>query len=461
MSDLLGKREIIDCALESIPGVVVTDVKGRIAYIDDFYANILGIDRHESIGKMVTEIIPGTRLHIVAETGQAEMAAIFRLKNGETILVNRYPIKKNGTVIGVVAFGTLSKVTDLNTIATIENVQRLSQELNQYKSELHSLRGAKYSLEQIIGTTPNLIKIKELITKVAQTRSTVLITGETGTGKELVAHAIHQLSPRNHQSFVRVNCAAIPNDLLESELFGYEEGAFTGAKKGGKLGKFELANHGTLLLDEIHQMPVCLQSKLLRVIQEKEVEKVGSIIPIGVDVRLIFISNENLLNLVNRGEFREDLYYRINVVPIEVPPLRARLGDIPFLVNHLIKKINKDLGLNILGIDRNVLEVFSAYHWPGNIRELEHLLERAANIALHGKLGPEHFENLVLRMQNGNALLEKDGSSCLAMAREKAEKEAIIQILSQANGNITMASHILKIHRSVLYDKLKKYGIKV
>ncbi|KJS46888.1 MAG: hypothetical protein VR66_22845 [Peptococcaceae bacterium BRH_c23] len=451
-------KDIINCVLESMQGVVVTDLDGKIIFLNDRYADILQVDRHEVIGKDVIDVIPGTRMHIVARTGREEMGSLFKLKNGESVLVNRIPVRKNGKIIGVAAFGSLSMLDEMSTVATIQKIGHLSQELNQYKSELNKLRGAKYSLDQIIGNSPNLIKMKELIKKVAQTKSTVLITGETGTGKELVAHAIHQLSTRSHHSFGRLNCAAIPNDLLESELFGYEEGAFTGAKKGGKIGKFELANCGTLLLDEINQMPLYFQSKLLRVIQEKEIERVGGNKPIDIDVRLIFTTNRNLLDMVHQDSFREDLYYRINVMSIEVPPLRTRVDDIPFLVEHFISKINKELGLNITGIDDKVIELFQTYYWPGNIREMENTIERAANLALQGKLTLELFEHFLLRKEKERSRNENE--ICLETVRFKAEKETIIRVLAQTNANVSMAAKLLKINRSVLYEKIKKYDIR-
>lgn len=318
-------RDLCYAVLDSMPGIVVTDLQGRIMFLSEKYAEILQVDRKESVGKHVTEIIPGTRMHIVAKTGIEEMGSIFKLKNGETVLVNRMLVKKNGQVIGVAAFGSISERDEISTSATIEKINKLSQEVKQYKNELTKIRGAKYSLDRIIGNSLKIIKMKELIIKVAQTKSTALINGETGTGKELVAHAIHQQSNRNHQPFIRVNCAAIPSELMEAELFGYEEGAFTGARKGGKIGKFELANCGTILLDEINQMPLYMQSKLLRVIQEREIERVGGTRPKEIDVRFIFTTNQNLFDLVKQDKFREDLYYRINVVSIDIPPLAGAL----------------------------------------------------------------------------------------------------------------------------------------
>jgi len=454
-------KDIFHYVLESMQSIVVTDLDGKIIYVNDRYAEILQVDHDEVIGEDVRDVIPGTRMHIVARTGREEMGSLFKLKNGESIFVNRIPVIKNGQIIGVAAFGSLSTLDDMNTVATIKKIGLISQELNQYKSELNKLRGAKYSLDQIIGNSPNLIKMKGIIKKVAQTKSTVLITGETGTGKELVAHAIHQLSSRSHYSFVRLNCAAIPNDLIESELFGYEEGAFTGAKKGGKVGKFELANYGSLLLDEINQMPQYLQSKLLRVIQEKEVERVGSNKPFDIDVRLIFTTNQNLHDMVQQDNFREDLYYRINVMNIDIPPLRARIDDIPLLVDHFISKINKDLGLNITGIDDKVIKLFQDYPWPGNIREMENTIERAANLSLQGKLTLDLFEHFLLRKEKAKEISQNENEVCLETARFKAEKETIIRVISQTNANISMAAKLLRINRSVLYEKIKKYEIRI
>jgi PAS domain S-box-containing protein len=309
--------------LDSLYCTLLVDAAGNIAFINKKYAEILGVDRNTVIGQPVEMVVPHTRMPIVIKTGQEEIGSVFRLKNGETIVCNRIPIRNSDQVIGAVALTTFTRMDELATF--MQQIQQLNLELDIYKKELGKLRGAKYSFEQIIGGTPAVAQLKNLAQKVSQTKSTILITGETGTGKEFFAHAIHHASPRNHCPFIRLNCAAIPKDLLESELFGYEEGAFTGAKKGGKPGKFEQAHAGTLLLDEINQLPLSLQSKLLRVIQEKELERVGGLRTIEIDVRLICTTNQDLYELVRRGEFREDLFYRINVVELNIPPLRERL----------------------------------------------------------------------------------------------------------------------------------------
>jgi transcriptional regulator with PAS, ATPase and Fis domain len=247
---------------------------------------------------------------------------------------------------------------------------------------------------------------------------------------------------------------------LEAELFGYEEGAFTSAKKGGKPGKFELANGGTLLLDEINELPLYLQSKLLRVIQEKEVERVGGVKTIDLDVRLVCTTNKNMLELVRKGEFRQDLYYRINVVEINIPSLRERTEEIEPLVCHFIKKVNRNHGLNITGIHNGVLQLFHKYNWPGNIRELEHVIERASVMAASGELGLEHFDYLLPRILEAvtDDLTDSAGAS-LEEAKEQAEKQAIVKALLKANGNKTLAAEVLNIHRTVLHQKIKKYGI--
>lgn len=443
--------------LESLYGALVVNAEGNVVYINRRYAEILGVDRNEVIGLPVEEVVPRTRMRVVLKTGQDEIGSVFEMKNGKTIVCNRIPIRNNGQVVGAVAFSTFTKIDELATF--VKQVQRLHLELDWAKKELGKLRGAKYSIEQLVGQTADILKLKALAQKVAQTRSTVLITGETGTGKELFAHAIHQLSPRNHYPFIRLNCAAIPPDLLESELFGYEEGAFTGAKKGGKIGKFEQAHAGTLLLDEINQLPMNLQSKLLRVIQEKEIERIGAIQPTEVDVRLICTTNQDLYELVNKGLFREDLYYRINVVELNIPPLRERMDDLPSLIDFCVAKINKDLGLNIEGIHPEVKALLQFHNWPGNVRELDHALERASNMALSGLLMLEHFDFLELRMHGKKTADDVDQDFSLESVRNKAEKEAIRVALTKAGGNKSVAADLLKIDRSVLYDKTKKHGI--
>ncbi len=455
--DFFRINYIMERFLEDIV-TLITDENGIILYIHGDYAKIVDVDPREAVGKYCRDIIPGSRMDIVAKTGKKELGVAFKMKNGEYVVCNRLPITNNGKVVGVICFVLFSTMI-WTTAQAVEMVNSLKDELSNYKHDLTKLRGAKYSIDQIIGDAPAIKRIKESVYNIAQTKSAVLISGETGTGKELFAHAIHQLSPRSHYPLIMINCAAIPTELFETELFGYDEGAFTGARKGGKAGKFELANKGTLVLDEIHQLPLTMQPKLLRVLQENEVERVGSNKPIDVDVRIISITNKNIREMVNNGQFREDLFYRINTVPIEIPPLRERLADIPLLVHHLINRLNKNLGLNISGIEPEVLRLFRQHTWPGNVRELEHFLERAANLVLSGPLTIDCFENLTSRLQSGVRL--GNGENSLGSAKRNAEHEKILEALIQTRGNVLKACEILNVSRSALYAKINRYNIKI
>ena len=461
MHDPFKSNEITRLIFDSLSRMavtVVTDTDDRIVAISDHYVKILKRNREDILGQPVSKIIPNTNMPMIRKNGQPD-CKLFTLANGETVIAHYVPLIKDKKTLGVFAYTSINTIEYMSTLSTMDIVRRLNDELNQFKNELQKLRGAKYSLSNIIGSSAEMVETKELARKVAQTKSTVLITGETGTGKELFAHAIHQASTRRHQSFIALNCAAIPKDLIESELFGYEEGAFSGARKGGKPGKFEMAHRGTLYLDEIDQLPLPLQSKILRAIQEKEVERIGGTRTTDTDIRLVCTSNRNLRELVEKGEFREDLYYRVHVVSLHVPPLRERLDDIPDLVNHFIAKINKGLGLNIQGVHKDVLKLFKRYHWPGNVRELEHLLERAANIALSGYLNVYHFEKFIPRLLDGTPKKSLEKSINLNDLKVKMERDAIINVLQTTKGNKKRASEILQIDRSVLYKKIDRYNI--
>ena len=455
-AELSKVSEIMDGLLDDFV-TLITDTDGNILYLHENYAKILGVDPEDAKGKYCCDIIPNSRMHIVAKTGKSDLGAAFQMKNGEYAVVNRLPIKRDGKVVGVICFVLFSTMI-MTTAQASKVINGLKDEFAKCEHELAGFFKAKYSVDQIVGSVPAMQSIKESIYRIGQTKSTVLISGETGTGKELFAHAIHQISPRSRHPLVTVNCAAIPTELFEAELFGYEEGAFTGAKKHGKVGKFELANNGTLVLDEIHQMPLTMQPKLLRVLQEKEVVRVGSNKPFNVDVRLIFITNKNLFDLVGKGEFREDLFYRINIVPLEIPPLRERLDDLPELVEKLIKKINYNLGLNITGVDRDVLNLFYRHHWPGNVRELEHTLERAANMVLSGALTLDCFESLKTRVHVAGGHKE---DYTLDSAKREVEYERIVEALRESQGNVAQSCKILNVSRSVLYEKIRRYNIKI
>jgi DNA-binding NtrC family response regulator len=336
------------------------------------------------------------------------------------------------------------------------------------------VEGARYG---IIGQSPSILDLYAVLDRVADTPTTVLITGESGTGKELVARALHESSSRRDKAFIKVNCAAIPKDLMESELFGYERGAFTGAV-GSKPGRFELASGGTLFLDEIGSIPVEMQVKLLRALQESEFERVGGVRTIRVDVRLIAATNSDLKREIAQGSFREDLYYRLNVVPIPLPALRERATDIPLLVMHFIRKFNARLKKNVEGAEPATLLRLTQYPWPGNIRELENVIERAVLFCDGTAL---RFSDLPAEVQGSSASLElptstphppassseptssspSDGlKEQVKAAMSRLERELIVRALEQTSGNVTHAARLLKISRKGLQLKMKELGLR-
>ncbi len=310
---------------------------------------------------------------------------------------------------------------------------------------------AKFVFDDIKGRDPRLLQQMELARSAARTDSRVLIMGESGTGKELFAQAIHNHSHRRHEPFVAISCAAIPRDLIEAELFGYREGAFTGARKGGQMGKFEVAEGGTLFLDEIHGLPLELQAKLLRVLQQREIVRLGDSQAIPVDVRVISAGNMNLLKMVNNGDFREDLYYRLNVVEVVIPPLRERKVDLPLLCGHILGRVGQEMKLPVPELDAAAVAALDRYHWPGNVRELENCLERAVLLGRGRTIGVEHLPE---------RLLQEAGPAAQGQASVRdAVRSAIEEALSRCRGNVSLASRELRISRSTLYRKMRDYGI--
>ncbi len=306
-----------------------------------------------------------------------------------------------------------------------------------------------------VGCAPKLMEIRQFTQSVAGSRSTVLITGESGTGKELIARWIHYHSPRQIGPFVKINCAALPESLIESELFGHEKGAFTGAIRD-KVGKFEAANGGTLLLDEISEMPMSAQAKLLRAIQEKEIQKVGGDDPLKVDVRILATSNRDLLAEMDKGNFREDLYYRLNIFHVELPPLRERKEDIIALAEHFIGKFNDENDFNVTGLEEGCEKLLCAYNWPGNIRELENKVERAVVLTRVGQIKPTAFD---LTQGNARAKQSSGGGLEAGMTIAEAEKELIIKTLTHCNQNKTKAAEMLEISVRTLRNKLNEYAL--
>lgn len=447
-------------ALESIfqsayEGMIVINAEGYITMVNQAFASILGEDCQRLIGKHIHEAYPGnsqvSRLTEVIKTGQAEIGWLHRL-NDQEVVVSRIPIRNRGVIVGAVAKIIFRNVQELCQLA-----EKLGE--NRFRRETPMPMAPQFDLRHIIGNSQPMRQLKETISRVASSPSTVLIIGESGTGKEIVAHALHAESKRRLRPFVKVNCAAVPENLLESELFGYREGAFTGAKKGGKIGKFELANKGTIFLDEIGDMSLSMQAKLLRVLQEKEIERLGDSKPLPVDVRIIAATNRNLEELIRTGQFREDLYYRLNVVTLRLLPLRERREDIKDLIEYFINKFNLEFGQNVTQVAPDVYSLFLKYHWPGNVRELENVLEQSFNVIEGSVILPKHLPPAL--RQNVPALPAK--LSCAELNLQKllanTEKEAIIRALAATNGNKVQAAALLGISRAGLYQKLCRHNI--
>lgn len=336
----------------------------------------------------------------------------------------------------------------------LEN-RRLQAENSLLREEL--LQNVAFS--DIIGSDPKMKEVSRLIHKVANSDTTTLITGESGVGKELFARAVHSLSPRRERPYVTINCAAIPAELLENELFGSERGAFTGAV-ARKIGKFEIADSGTIFLDEIGDMALPLQAKLLRVLQEKTIERLGGSKSIKVDVRVVAATNNDLAELIQKKRFREDLFYRLSVFPIQIPPLRDRLGDVSALGAYFLDKFCREMNKSPKSFSKDALAQLEKYHWPGNVRELENTIERAVILAEGKKITPEH---LAIRLQRTEEIQLREGAGLKeisAHAQMVTERGAIIRVLKQVRGNKRKCAKALKIDYTTLFDKIRKYEIK-
>ncbi len=467
-----AKQKEIQSTLEAIirstdDAISVVDEKGLHTIINPAYTRLTGLIEEDVLGKPPTIDIAdgGESMHLkVLRTKKPVHGVRMRVgPNRKEVIVNVAPVIVDGVLKGTVA-----------VIHDVSEIEYLTEELNRVKQRVRHLE-SKYTFEDIVGRSRGMIIAKEQARKAAETPATVLLQGESGTGKELFAHAIHHVSKRKNRQFIRVNCSALVDTLLESELFGYEGGAFTGAKRTGKRGLFEEANKGTIFLDEIGVMSLNLQAKLLRVLQEKEIVKVGGSSPINVDVRIISATNIDLKNAVKEGRFREDLYYRLYVIPIFIPPLRERKEDMPLLVSTLIRKYNQDFGRNIRGILPEALNLLLDYHWPGNVRELENVIERAViNMKLSEELiSPKHIPPLtelnkaesiegkpIISSESDNFADSKLDKTDLKKIKDSTERIAIINALKASDGDSLKAARKLGISLRSFYYKIKKYDIK-
>lgn len=460
--------------LENCPtGVVVIDEESRIIFANKAYTGILGIRRQRIMGRRMKELEPEADILSVLEKGLPLLEHLSHIKSVDRyVLVNIFPLKRNGRCCG--AFSFFTDVTETTRLS--KALDRATHLANHLRKELDDQRGLPNGFADIIGRNNKFLKTLKTAGTVAVTDAPLLILGEHGVGKEVLARAVHAASLRRDKPLITVNCAAIPETLLESELFGYEEGAFTGARRGGALGKFELAEGGTIFLDEIGDMPLSMQAKMLRALQEKEIEKIGRGAPVSIDVRILAATNRDLADMVESGHFRADLYYRLNMVTVTIPPLRDRTDDIYFLVDGILKKCCKKYGKN-LGVSPVLLDTLQNHSWPGNVRELANCLEYAV-IMCHGPLiEPEHLPAQFLaqsRLTDGESAAADKLSfparntsdtpqSPFDLTWKEAVKQTEIKLLTQAltasGNNRSLAIRQLGISRKAFYAKLKEYGL--
>ncbi|WP_158738046.1 sigma-54-dependent Fis family transcriptional regulator [Alteribacillus sp. YIM 98480] len=435
---LIDKCQVEAVVNSAHDGIIAVDSNGRITHTNENAKYYLGLEG-EVLGHKITDFIPHSDMVRVLQTGKKEIGDIATIQDRQ-IVINRFPIIISGKVVGAVS--NFKEITD---------IQKL--EMKVRKKLHHSGLEAKYRLADIIGHSDPIVEAKQQAKLFAETNATVLITGETGTGKELFAQGIHLESNRAVGPFVAVNCAAFPESLLESELFGYEAGSFTGAQKGGKQGVFELAHGGTLFLDEIGEIPSRIQALLLRSLQEKTIRRIGGNRTIPLDVRIIAATNRDLEEEVEKKQFRSDLYYRINVLTLELPPLRKRIQDIPLLVQSMIAHFNEEREKKIKKIDEDVYSSLMNHHWPGNIRELKNVIERLVLLNNKPTLSLPKAPFLFQKSKKNDQELNENNISL----KEK-EKELIINALNQFS-NKTMAAKSLGIDRTTLWRKIKEHNI--
>ncbi|NLG79263.1 MAG: sigma 54-interacting transcriptional regulator [Firmicutes bacterium] len=432
-------KAILDFAYE---GIVAIDQFGLVKVFNPIAERLLGVSAARAIGRPITEVLPGVGLDLVRASGRPELGAVQRL--GSTLIVsNRVPITVGGETVGVVF--------------TFQDVSRIQQVEKEVRRELY-LKGhvAKHTFDDIITVDDTMREVIARARRFASTDSTVLIFGETGTGKELFAQSIHNASRRRNGPFVAVNCAALPESLLESELFGYEEGAFTGSRKGGKPGLFELAHGGTIFLDEIGDMSMQIQARLLRVLEQREVMRLGGDKVLPVDVRVIAATHRDLKRAVSDGTFRADLFYRLNILTIALPPLRERTCDIPALAERFIAASCRSLGIPQKTLSSGAITALVSHTWPGNVRELRNVCERLAVGVESCEIDEETVWKLLGRDDRATESTQPEGTVTVSIkgGLRQIEDEIMRQVLRKVGGDRTEAARLLGINRSTLWRRL-------
>ena len=455
MSPFTKNSEMTSLILDSLPmGVLFCDMDYIIRFVNKAYADLLGRRPEELLGCDITEIIPHSRARVVLRDGRAEMGELCQLGPGNAlpVVVNRIPVRDGqGRLAGMVSQAIFNDPEELKKLSS--KIDHLGHTLNQYKRRIKASLAPQYSLRSILGESAPMRRLKQQVRSYAQLDAPVLILGATGAGKELFAHALHAESPRAEGPLVSINCAAIPKDLFESELFGYARGAFSGAHQDGKIGQIELAVKGTLFLDEIGEMPPEIQAKLLRVLESRSVCRVGSVNARNVDFRLVAATNRNISAMLSAGSFREDLYYRINTFGLEIPPLCERADDILPIARYVLSR----MGLEHLAFAPEAEAAMLAFSWPGNVRQLHNAVVHAATMR-HGDMiqvddfPPDTLPSADLPMR---AVAAGDLSDIMA----DTEAVVIRKVLAEQGGNVSRTARTLHIARATLYEKLRKYGI--
>jgi len=445
-------QERLQLILEAVQdGICVVDRTGEITYVNPSYLRIVHKTPEMVIGQNVFETAPNGNRSGVLRSGVARIGSISHKKDGTTVVANVNPLFVDGEIAGVVS--VIKDITEIQTL--MERLSQVSAKAEYLEQELLRTKKTAQAFSNYIGKSGKVIDVLALASKAADSGANVLVRGESGTGKEVIAEGIHYASSRRRGPFIRVNCGAIPGALLESELFGHEKGAFTGAVRR-KLGKFELANHGTIFLDEIGDIDKNMQVKLLRVIQQKEFDRVGGEETIHVDVRIIAATNRNLEEMVKAGEFRDDLYYRLNVIPILLPSLRDRVEDIPLLVEHFIEKISSEAQKRVRGITPEAMRMLMHYRWPGNVRELENVIERVITL-----MDTEEINEAVLPSYIKGEIAGREVQNIAddtILPWEEYEKQIIANALRQCN-SFNAAGKLLRISHKTVAAKARKYGL--
>lgn len=455
-TDIIQKwnEEFLFDILDNISdAVMISDADTTIVYVNKAYETILGTSAEKAIGKKLRDLEPNAVAVEVTDTGKASHNIEDYLRTVDVHTVGMsFPIYHHHKIVG-----SFSIFNDVSEVERLKKELHRTREVTQYYQHELEKKHLPQSFSEYVYSDQKIKDLLFLASKVAKTDATVLIRGESGVGKEVLARAVYKESKRYKMPFIKVNCASIPESLLESELFGYEEGAFTGARRGGKLGKFELAQGGTIFLDEIGDMTYCMQAKILRVLQEKELERVGGTKTVSLDIRVIAATNKDLESMIKEGTFRRDLYYRLNVVPLNIPPLRERKDDIMLLSRTILEKLNRHTG-DTVSLSSDVIKLLQQYNWPGNIRELQNVLEHANIIRTGEQIEVKDLPKYILPSDYKLEVKNLETFN-LKTNIEMLEKELIEEALLRNHNNRSKTINELGISRRAFYEKLNKYGL--